>query len=162
MKKSIISVVIALVPCSAFPAAAFDGIGVGAIVGEPTGISVKKWLSPTRAVDFAAAWSFSENDSLQLHGDYLFHDFSLLQPQGITGRMPLYVGLGLRMKLKDSNNPGGRNEHDNLFGVRVPLGVNYLFADAPVDLFAELAPILDVAPDSNFDINAAFGARFYF
>jgi hypothetical protein len=162
MNKILVASTISMVPCMVFAAGAFEGIGVGAIVGEPTGISVKKWLSPTRAVDFAAAWSFSENDSLELHGDYLFHDFTLLKPQGIKGRMPVYTGLGVRVKLRDSGNSGGRNAHDNLIGVRVPIGISYLFGDAPVDLFGELVPILDLAPDSRFDINLAFGARLYF
>jgi hypothetical protein len=163
MKKFIISAVVSLLPCAAFPAGVVHGVGVGAIVGEPTGISAKKWISGTRAVDMAAAWSFSGTDSFQFHGDYLFHDFSLIRPEGMKGRLPVYTGIGMRLKLKDSNgDSNGRNAHDNVVGVRVPLGVTYLFENAPVDLFTEIVPIMEVAPDTDFDISAAFGARFYF
>ena len=48
-----------------------DGLGVGVILGEPTGISLKAWTSDKHAVDAAVAWSFSENDSFQFHADYL-------------------------------------------------------------------------------------------
>ena len=131
-----------------------NGLGVGVIVGEPTGISIKKWIGETRAVDAAAAWSFSENESFQFHADYLIHNFSLIQPKDLdlNGRLPVYFGVGCRIKL----------DEDALVGIRIPFGISYLFADAPVDLFVEVVPILDLAPDTDLDINAAIGVRFYF
>ena len=163
MKKIVVGVLISILPCAAFPADIFSGIGVGAIAGEPTGISAKKWLNKTRAIDFAAEWSFSGTATFQFHGDYLFHDYSLLRPEGLKGRLPVYTGIGVRLKLKDNNgDSNGRNARDNVVGVRVPLGVTYLFDDAPVDLFTEIVPIMEVAPDTYFDLSAAFGARFYF
>lgn len=139
-----------------------DALGVGAIVGEPTGIVIKKWIGADKAFDVAAAWSFSENASFQLHGDYLIHNFSLLDPDDLKGNLPVYYGIGGRIKLKEKNAGSGRNDEDALIGVRVPLGISYLFADAPVDIFFEIAPILDLVPDTDFSINGAFGARYYF
>ena len=139
-----------------------DGLGVGAIVGEPTGIVIKKWLGDTTAFDAAAAWSFSDNASFQLHGDYLIHNFSLLDPDDLKGYLPVYYGIGGRIKLKDENARNGRNDENALVGVRVPFGISYLFADAPVDIFVEIVPILDLVPDTDFGINGAIGARYYF
>jgi len=131
--------------------------GLGVIVGEPTGLSLKYWLDDELAIDGAAAWSFSENDSFQLHGDYLIHNYELLG----ADELPCYYGLGARIKLKDSDGRG-RNEDDTIFGIRFPLGITYLFDEAPLDLFVELVPVLDLAPDADVDINAAIGLRFYF
>jgi len=139
-----------------------DGVGIGVILGEPTGISVKKWLSNEHAIDAAAAWSFSENDSFQLHADYLFHDYGILRAGDIGGRLPLYVGVGARLKFQNDDDKNGRNDDDALFGIRIPFGISYVIAKAPVDMFAEIVPILDLAPDTELDINAAIGARFYF
>lgn len=134
-----------------------EPFGLGVIVGEPTGLSLKYWLDDERAIDGAAAWSFSENDSFQLHGDYLIHNFDLL---GVD-EMPCYYGLGARLKFKDSDGRG-RNEDHAIFGIRFPLGITYLFDEVPLDVFAELVPVLDLAPDADVDINAAIGLRFYF
>ena len=134
------------------------GLGVGIIAGEPTGISVKKWMSTTRAFDFAAAWSFSENKAFQIHVDYLLHNFSLLRSSDFKGRLPVYYGVGGRIKLRNTRT----NDEDTSVGLRLPLGISYLFADAPLDLFVEVVPVLDVAPDTELDLNAAFGIRFYF
>jgi len=66
------------------------------------------------------------------------------------------------VKLKDDNNGRGRrNDHDELLGVRVPFGLTYLFAKSPFDIFAEIVPILDLVPDTDFGLNGAIGVRFY-
>ena len=148
--------------CAPAQAKAKDGFGVGIIVGEPTGLSVKKWIASDRAIDAGIGWSFSENASFHLHMDYLFHRLDLLSGSGSNGTMPLYFGLGARVKLKEENEGKGDNDEDPLVGVRIPFGVTFVFRDAPFDLFAEIVPVLDLVPDSDFRLNAAIGTRFYF
>ncbi|HPQ42548.1 MAG TPA: hypothetical protein PLV45_19405 [bacterium] len=143
-------------------AAPRNGFGAGVVIGEPTGLTFKKWISDTTAWDAGIAWSFSENDSLHLHFDYLAHWFGRVSGLETRGRLPVYIGLGVRVKLEEDNNGRGKNNDDTLIGVRVPFGITYLLADAPIDLFAEIVPVLDVVPDTDFDLNAAIGARFYF
>ena len=149
---AIVAVLLAVLSANTY---AKQDLGLGVIVGEPTGLSLKYWLDEERAIDAAAAWSFSGHDSFQLHADYLFHRFDIFETGEVTGKMPLYYGLGARVKDKDRDD-------DTVFGLRIPLGITYLFADAPFDLFAELVPIVDLAPDVDVDINAAIGFRFYF
>ena len=139
-----------------------EGLGVGIMVGEPTGLSLKKWVGGNRAIDAGVAWSTSENDSLHLHADYLVHNPDLLATPDKDGRFLLYCGIGARMKLEEDNNGRGRNNDDTLVGIRVPFGISYQFSKAPVDIFAEIVPVLDVVPDTEFDLSAAIGARFYF
>jgi hypothetical protein len=140
------------------PGLAVERLGVGVILGEPTGLSMKYWLNDTNAIDGAAAWSFSDRTSFQLHGDYLWHDYDLIDPAGLDGRLPVYYGVGARLRFHEHR----RNSNRTVFGIRVPVGISYLFADAPFDLFGEIVPILDVAPDTRVRLNGAVGARFYF
>lgn len=151
---TIVAILAGLISVNAF---AQDQFGMGVILGEPTGLSVKYWLDDDTAIDGAAAWSFWDHDGFQLHGDYLWHDFNLLEAGGLSGELPVYYGLGARLKFEDE-----RRHDDTLFGIRVPLGISYLFAEAPFDLFAEIVPILDLAPDVELELNAAVGMRFYF
>jgi len=140
------------------------GLGIGIVIGEPTGLSLKKWISNDRAIDGGLAWSFSENDSMQLHADYLIHRFDLFSSRGAKGKLALYYGLGARIKLKEGNDEKDKkkNDDDVLVGVRVPLGITYLLTGDPIDLFAEIVPVLSVIPDTGFDLNASVGIRFYF
>ena len=156
MKPGITMISLFLLALSA-NAFAQDRFGLGLIVGEPTGMSFKYWFDRERAIDGAAAWSYSENDSLQLHADYLIHNYDVFD----TRELPFYCGLGARLKFKEDDGRG-RNEHHDLFGIRIPLGVTYVFNEAPVDLFFEVVPVLDLAPDVDLDLNAAVGLRIYF
>lgn len=126
------------------------GFGLGIILGEPTGVSAKLWTSGENAFDFAAAWSFQGDGHLLLQADYVWHIFRLIPVE--SGRLPFYVGIGGRVVFAD----------DPTIGVRVPLGLDYMFSNAPVDIFVELVPILDLAPSTDFDFGAGIGARYWF
>ena len=139
-----------------------QGFGIGLIVGEPTGLTAKKWLSDTTAIDAAAAWSFDDFNSFQFHADYLWHNFDLIKTEDLPGRIPVYYGVGARIKLKGGNDGQGKGNEDARVGVRVPVGVSYLFHDVPVDLFAEVVPVLDIVPETKFGIGIGIGARYYF
>ncbi len=131
-------------------AASQGNFGLGIIVGEPTGLSAKLWLTERTAVDMAAAWSFSDEEAFHLHADYLLHNFDLINVE--KGRLPIYFGIGGRLKFEDKSR----------FGVRIPVGLTYIFDGAPIDIFFEVVPILDLIPDTDFTANAAIGARFFF
>lgn len=157
MSTSIIVTIVLLISlCDAAPAQT-RGFGTGMILGEPTGISFKNWLSYSKAIDFAVAWSFEGNNSLTLHADYLNHNFRLIKVD--KGSLPFYYGIGARIKFGDDNKPGN---DETRFGARVPLGLTYLFENITLDLFVEIVPILDLVPETDFRLNAAVGIRFFF
>lgn len=123
--------------------------GLGVMLGEPTGVSAKVWNNQNSAFGFGAAWSFGRYDAIHLHADYLRHSwFGDIE----KGNLAFYYGIGGRLVLAD----------DPAIGVRIPVGLNYVVEDAPIDLFVEAVPILDLAPSTDFDGNGALGLRFYF
>lgn len=127
------------------------GTGVGIIIGEPTGISLKEWLSSRSALDAGLAWSFVQESSIHVHIDYLIHSFDVFdRPNGLN----LYYGIGGRVKVG--------NDEKARVGMRMVGGLDYMFRTAPFDLFFEVAPILDFVPETNLNANAGFGARFFF
>lgn len=126
------------------------GFGLGIIVGEPTGLAGKYYLSESHAIDGAVAWSFKKDAALHIHADYLYHDNTFFNVK--QGRLPVYVGIGGRIKLQDKSR----------IGVRIPVGMAYEFAKAPVDVFVEIVPLLDLVPDTQFDFNGAIGVRYFF
>ena len=133
-----------------------EKFGLGVLLGEPTGVSFKYWFDKERAVDGGIGCAFSENDSLQLHGDYLIHNNEISNSE----QWPVYYGIGALLLFKD-----GDKHHDNetVLGFRVPIGMTYLFEeDIPYEFFFEVAPVLEVAPRAGLDVNASVGLRFYF
>ncbi len=150
IKKVITSVFFSLLLCNSIYAQG-NGFGLGMILGEPTGISLKNWLGRSTAVDFAIAWSFEGKDSFTIHGDYLSHRFKLTQVE--SGSLPFYYGIGGSMKFKDD---------DTRLGARLPLGLNYHFENLALDLFLEFVPVLLLIPKTDFEINAGIGIRYFF
>ena len=146
--KAILASVLVSAPAASLAQGSF---GIGIIVGEPTGLSSKIWLNHRSAIDLAAAWSFADETALHLHGDYVTHFYDLIDVS--KGSLPLYVGVGGRVKF---------GENDDFIGIRVPVGLAYIFDGVPVDIFLEVVPLLDVAPDTEFTMNAAIGVRYFF
>jgi Protein of unknown function (DUF3996) len=142
-----------------------SGFGLGIMIGDPTGLSGKLWLTGDRAVDFGLAWGVYGN-YVHVHADYLFHNTSLLNVS--KGQLALYYGPGLRLRSWSGGrywNRGRWEEYDGSrlgVGVRFPVGLDYMFDGAPVDCFLEIVPSLDLTPSTSFDLDAAIGARYWF
>jgi len=124
--------------------------GMGLIIGEPTGFSGKIWLKEKFAVDAAAGWSVGKNGATYLHIDSLWHNRDFFQVS--RGAMLLYYGVGGRFLVKNSS----------VFGVRIPIGLSYEFDRAPIDVFVEAAPIMNLVPSTTLDLSLAFGIRYFF
>ena len=127
------------------------GFGIGIIIGEPTGISAKNWLSGRTAVDGAIAWSFVKESSFHVHGDFLLHSFDAIET-----KEPFYFYYGVGGRIKASKKDPSR------VGVRGVAGVGYMLQAAPVDFFLEIAPIFDLTPATEISINAGIGGRYFF
>lgn len=152
-----LAVLLAMTAALAVPAAAgaqdqiaTRTMALGGIIGEPTGASGKLWVGQNAAFDGAVGWSWYDDGALDIHADYLLHNFKWLKPE--EGLLPVYYGLGARLAFGDGYNK---------FGFRAPVGISYIFKNTEWDLFGELVPTLDLSPDVDFELGAAVGARYY-
>lgn len=132
-------------------------IGVGLIVGEPTGLSVKLWTSSVTAFDFGMGWSVSDRPDgdqltrIHVHMDYVIHVFNAIRT---SETLPLYYGIGGRFI--------GGSSSDGAIAIRVVVGLAWQPRQTPLDLFVEIAPSLQVVPSSDFGLDAAIGIRYFF
>lgn len=150
MKKYLSYLIFIIIVSASFIQSQNKEFGLGIIVGEPTGVSFKYWTDSNSAFAGAIAWSFINGGALHIHADYILHSFNLIRVE--SGKLPFYYGIGGRIKFLD----------DAGIGVRVPVGLTYIFDDTPIDIFLEIVPILDLTPKTDFNINAAIGGRYYF
>lgn len=135
-----------------------DKVGIGLMAGEPTGLSFKAWTSGTNAFDAGLAWSLGRYDAINLHADYLWHNFEVFN-RVESGQMPIHYGIGGRIVFADDYPDPGDNKA--VLGARIPVGINYLIDDSPIGLFFEVAPIFNLIPETDFDVDGAIGIRFY-
>jgi len=151
MKKSYLFLFVFILLFSCFGFAQQKGFGLGIIAGEPTGLSAKYFTSNGNAFDFGLGYSFTSSDNLlHLYIDYIFHNKSLIQSEE---NFTIYYGPGVRLKIRKENSR---------LGARGVIGINWLPKDAPFDVFFELAPVLDLIPETRLDLSGGVGARYFF
>lgn len=150
--KKLLCTILFLGAISASAHAEDNALGLGIILGEPTGISANYKFQPNRSVDMALAYDF--DDDFYFHSTYLFrHPKSLDLGASDLG---WYAGIGGRFEWDD------HDEDEISLGVRGSLGGSLEFKKYPVEVFAELAPVMDIVEETDFDLGAALGARYYF
>lgn len=126
--------------------------GLGIILGEPTGISGKYWLSDKHALDFGIAYSFAHvHSSFSLHGDYLIHNSSWIR----SGEpLSVYYGFGARIHFS--------NKDENTLGARGVIGIVWISHSLPIDAFIEAAPVFNLFPSTSLHLDLAIGGRYFF
>lgn len=130
-------------------------LGLGLMVGEPTGVSAKYYLADDHALDVGVGFSLLD-DGIQVHADYLWHPWILETRKEFV--LPAYVGIGARV-LDEAQS-------EFHLGPRAVIGLVFDFKELPIDAFAEAAGILDFRfgdeSGVGIDLNLAMGARYYF
>ncbi|MCX8058481.1 MAG: hypothetical protein N3A58_03600 [Spirochaetes bacterium] len=127
--------------------------GLGIFLGQPSGITAKYWLSSKggNALEFNLAYSIMKNNYFYFSASYLIHFFDIIPTS--EGQAPLILGIGISFQF----NP-------NIFytGIKIPLGISYIFSNAPIDIFFEVAPVLLIFPETTFSPEIFLGIRYYF
>ncbi len=134
-------------------------LGLGVLLGEPTGVAAKYFLTDDTALSGALGFAPIAN-GLAAHVDYLWHPIVL--DSRTTVVMPLYVGIGGRILRRRRTN--GVAEHFR-FGGRGVVGVVFDFVEKPIDVFLETAVVAELRTEGTafgLDLNFGVGVRYYF
>ena len=150
MKKKITLIALIAILATGGVFAQDSGFGAGLIIGNPTGLSLKKWTGESSAFAAGIAWNFNDNGFFNIHVDYLKHNFNLISVS--KGKIAFYYGLGAKLGFGN----------DFRLTARVPLGLDYMFESSPFDIFVEVVPGLGILPSLDFDWDAGIGVRYFF
>jgi len=134
-----------------------EGLGLGLVVGLPTGFTAVLRRGRS-AVDAAVAWNLPRR-SIHVHGDYLYEVGEFEDPEWPEMVFPVYVGVGGRLQLNLDE------EARSTIGIRVPVGVALEVPESPVafEVFVEVAPVVGVFPAPSLGIpDLGLGVRGYF
>lgn len=137
-----------------------EQFGLGVILGDPTGLSGKMKWDESHSVDMALAYSSGRRSGLQLHADYLW---DRARSWGTAeGPLDMYYGLGGRIITYDERKNDGRRESLVSIGPRGAIGLSFNINNPNLEIFGELAAILEIAPSVGVDLDAGIGARIRF
>ena len=147
-------------------------LGLGVMLGEPSGLSLKYWSSSVNAVQFGLAYSFG--DYVAVLGDYLWHfprALSSATHGSISQEFVPYIGIGGVVFIDNSGSLRSGSRHffqdssrsnSVAAGVRIPLGIEFLPHALPLGIALELVPGLGVIPGIFGFIQGDIAFRFYF
>jgi hypothetical protein len=143
----------------------FDKIGVGLVLGEPSGFSAKLWQDSSHAIDFSFGYSVS--NFVVINSDYLWHFPDLLHGTEYGNeRIFPYIGVGGSLYFSTQSD-----RTDNKFftnngssvglGIRIPIGAEWLPHKTPFGVFAEVVPGIGIIPSTFGFFQLGIGGRLY-
>jgi hypothetical protein len=128
-------------------------VGIGIVLGAPSGFSVKYWESQRVAYQGSIGGMF--HGGLMIGGDYLVHENALRYQQ-----VPFYYGAGIF--LGDAGFGGPDYSQGKLaLGIRAAFGLNYVPREYPFDVAIELGPSLLLTPTVGMGVLLSVAFRFY-
>jgi hypothetical protein len=152
MKKNLALLALVFMSVGPLSAAQPKKLGIGVVLGAPTGFSVKYWNDNQSAWQGAFGTGF---DGITIGVDYLIHSNAFNNAQ-----LPFYYGPGAFF---GSAGFGGPKyvRGDLALGGRFIFGVDYLTEDKKFDIAFELGPALLLSPSVGMGIEAGIAFRFY-
>ena len=147
-----------------------SGFGTGIFVGPPTGpVALDlayKWEKRTLQGSLGGSW-FDANVTMRL--DYLWLIHSI--PSDEYLHFPIMLGVGVSGKINERDPFGSASSSQflgngvfgsNYFGIRVPLAMTTRNENISMEIYSEVAPVLQVYPDLGVGFEFGIGSRLYF
>ena len=125
-------------------------VGVGAQIGEPSGLSLLVYDPRRMSYDFLAAWDLDDFFFLNVHGIYERHLDN-------TQNLHFFNGPGAFIGVRDRPRP---RDDDVEAGVSATFGLGILIER--IELYARITPRLTLIPRTDRDFGGGLGIRFYF
>jgi hypothetical protein len=162
MRKLVVVAALACAFMRSTPASA--EVGIGAFIGEPTGLDLYLGLKRRSALDLVFGWySHWDNRDYIDQGAYA-HVTYLVTPLVASGNsvdVPLRLGIGGAI----FDDAGRFDQHLHL-ALRVPFEVALRFKRSPLEIYGEIAfkaTVIDPDDTHRFlDLDGGLGLRFFF
>lgn len=139
-----------------------NGLGVGLVVLNPTGVTIKKYLHQrTEFIDGMVALPLK--DGFELHLSYARNQL-LIEQKGHA--LAVSYGAGVTIESHDSPNgdSDGSNNNDNQsnsLGLKIPAGASLALLPYQLEVFSEIGILLKSHRSSLLQFHAAFGVRYF-
>lgn len=137
--------------------------GLGVILGEPTGVTVKYDADANTAFD--AGLSFRFDRYVMLYGDWHYKFAGAFGSRNFLNQLTPYVGAGavvLFLNDRDYRYFDDDLDGDFALGLRIPIGIEWRTPKVPLGVFAEVVPGLAVIPGTDAFIQGGVGVRYFF
>ena len=134
--------------------------GLGIAVGSLAGVSGQYWLTNDRAINMTLA---AEHGNAVISGAHVWMFPGVFADAGRNANYFVpYIGGGAIAAFGNQSDYFSRNNENVAVAAQIPLGIEFLPSLQRFDVFAEVAPSLELVPTMVGFLTADLGARFYF
>jgi hypothetical protein len=134
--------------------AAASGSGLGIIFGDTNALVLKSWINSVDAMQYDLEYNVVGKYS-GIGIAFLKHDFDIIKSE--DNKFPIYLGI--------KGYVGLYNGKDGCAGVEVPIGIDWILKDTPIDISFDVDPgfqIVNPSGASRFAWGDGFGFRYWF
>jgi len=131
--------------------------GIGLRLGDPTGVTAKKYLGSSNALELALGSDYGGN-GLEFMAHYLFH-FPISNAPGLDW----YYGFGVQIEDDHLDDRDRRRDSQTEFGADGVIGLEYTFAGERLSAFVDGILFLELVDDPfDLELDAGIGLRYNF
>jgi len=139
-------------------------VGVGVVLNDPTGATLKYWTGNSEAYNFYIGNSYFGD--LTIGADYMQHYNafnSTMFNVHLAGGVLVGLGNGNSGWIRKGKNDGFYYRDGKTFGLgaRGMLGVNFVPRSSPFEFSFQIGTLVGLTPDLGFDFMSDFTIRFY-
>lgn len=139
--------------------------GVGLILGEPTGVTVKYDMNNVSAIDGGLSFRFDRY--IMAYGDYHFKfDGAFGRDVNFFNQLTPYIGVGAVILVSNDSDyhyfDDKWRDDDFALGIRVPVGIEWRTPRVPLGVFAEIVPGIAIVPGTDGFVQGGIGVRYFF
>ena len=141
-KKLVLALLISVIALAASPVFArssLSGMRFGVEFGNPSVVGILRFSM----IDLKIGYDFTGLAN-NVGGNFLFiaGDIRVVNNYPLTGPLNFFLCAGAFVELMMREGGGG----DNIFGLRLPVGINLLLFNNAVEIFVEIVPTLGIIP----------------
>ncbi len=129
---------------------------VGAVLGDPTGFTLKYLLSPDRYIDAVLAYNTGSATGIYLRGNYIVEYPRFRTLDGLP--MNWYYGIGGRIYSRTN----AKDENKTYLGPECLIGTGIFTPRIPIEIYIEAGLVMNITPSTSADMDAGVGIRYWF
>lgn len=136
-------------------------LGVGAVIGSPTGLSLNYFLRPNITLHTTLAYDFGGDDDLQLASHYTWRRNTLSIEKV---RFGWFYGLGARLAFHDHDHHHHHDHEDGHtdLGPSGTLGLFHEFKEVPLEIFLKGNLTANIIEHTGLDGDLMLGLHYNF
>ncbi len=131
-------------------------MAVGAIIGDPTGLTLKYLIKPDRYLDAVLAYNTGSATGIYIRGNYIVEFPKFRTLDGLP--MNWYYGIGGRVYSRTNS----KDENKTYLGPEILLGTGIFTGSIPVEIYLEGGLVMNLTPSTSADMDAGVGIRYWF